>query len=209
MGGSSAKLAGETARMNQELAQKEFGFSKTALDAGLKYAGAQYRGGGMRQDRKFQALLTDAGEAQATPVGGVGNLAGLSQRESDMAAGRALGFSSVGQQKALSAVDEINRLRTVLSSQGLKTTNLGSEASGDSIRALSLMAPHPTLSTALGAAAAGASIYGGVQQGLANRPQSTTIAPIADVSGTYGSAAGIASPTQSFFDTQNSSYATG
>jgi len=179
VGGSQAALAGETARQTQELSNREFLMSRDALKSGLDYAGSQYKAGGIDQSGKFQALLTDTAETNASaPLGSVGNLGGVASRESDLAAARAIGFTGVGQGKVLSAVDEINKLRSVLSSQGLKTTGLGSEGFGTANQALSLLPAHPALSTGLGIAAGAASVYGALNKPTSPGPQSTTIAPL-------------------------------
>lgn len=156
MGGQYGAIA-ETEQLNQEMEQSLYGISKPALAAGTSYLTGTYARGGYDQSAKYQAQQTMAGES---PQGGSiysGNLG--------TAAGqRASTFAGIGGAKIAAGVDEMNKIRAMLGQQGLKTTNLAQEAGGLSLSAIPQMAKNPTLSTILGIGAAGASIYGGVQQ---------------------------------------------
>jgi hypothetical protein len=171
MGGSTNKLAEATTQQDLKLMQDEFALSKGALSAGTDYLTTEYKAGGTDLlDPKFRAMRTDALEASAGSTGNMGDVGAMLQA-------RALGQSGVANQRLTAGLDEINKLRGLLSSHGLQTTGLGQQGQGESLEALSLMPKHPALSTGLGIAAAGAGIYGGLKDKTG--PQTTTIAPIA------------------------------
>jgi len=177
------------AQIQESLQLGEYGISKQGLEAGLGYAGKELAIGGYPQAGKYSLMTGDVLNASAKPLGDVGtNLGGVGARTGDILAMRAAGQGGVGQQKVLSAVDEINKLRSTLSSNGLKTTGLGAEAGSLSNQALSQEAKNPTLSTALGAASGAASIYGALSQPSAK--PSPTGAQTTLQSGETGSAGG-------------------
>ena len=183
MGGSQAAAADAAMRQDQELMQKEFDLSQTGLTSAFAYGGQAYKSGGFDQSAKYSAMLDQTIDRGGMPVAG-GSLAGMGTNTADMEAARALGISGVGQGKILSAVDEMNKLRSLLSSNGLKTTGLGAEAGATSNYALGLMPKEsPGLSAGLGLAAAGAGIYGGLSKPGA--PDTSGIKPVSAFTGSF------------------------
>lgn len=187
MGGSTNKMAEATTQQDVALARNEFNLSSGALSAGTDYLTKEYKAGGTDLlNPKFRAMQTDALEAGAQGTGNMGDVGALLQA-------KALGQSGVANQRLTAGLDEINKLRGLLSSHGLQTTGLGQAGQQESLEALSLMPKHPALSTGLGVAAAGAGIYGGLKNAgePGSRPDVTSVVPI----GGYGASSGIASPT--------------
>lgn len=186
MGSSTNKLAEATTQQDIALAGKEFAIGDQALKAGTNYLTTEYNSGGTSiLDPKFRAMGTDALEASGASTGNMADVGSILQA-------RALGQSGVANQRLTAGLDEINKLRGLLSSHGLQTTGLGIAGQGESLQALSLMPKNPTLSavnTGLGAAAA---VYGGLKQPGApgGTPQTQTIAPLSGSS--FGAASGIA-----------------
>lgn len=156
MGGSYA-AAGEASAINKSLEESLYLTARPALEAGTNYLTGAYNQGGFDQSAKYQGKLTNAAEGSlggSIFSGNLGTAAGQ----------RANTFAGIGGAKIASGIDEMNKLRSLLAQKGLRTTNLAQEAGSLSVSAIPQMAQNPTLSAILGVGAAGASIYGGLQQ---------------------------------------------
>jgi hypothetical protein len=163
MGGRDAE-AERAAQINQGLSREQFQLGYQGAKAGLDYERGEYAGQTMDQTGKWEAKMTDVLEGAALTRGGGSDIrsqiTGLEKADSAMALGR----SGVEQEKMASGLDEINRIRSVLSGHGLQATNLASQSGALQSQAISEMAPNPTMSTILAAAAGGSAIYGAYQQ---------------------------------------------
>lgn len=188
MGNSTNQLAEATTQQDIALAGKEFALGNEALTSGTKYLTTEYNAGGTSiLDPKFRAMGTDALEASGASTGNMQDVGSILQA-------RALGQSGVANQKLTAGLDEINKLRGLLSSHGLQTTGLGVAGQGESLQALSLMPKNPTLSAVNAGLGGAAAVYGGLNKPGApgGAPQTQTIAPISQSS--FGAASGIADP---------------
>lgn len=142
----AAKSAFET---NQNLSNQQFELGKGALSGGLSYLTNAYKGGGYDQSSKYSAMqsLTMDETARANP------------------AARAQALAGVTAQKVTSGLDEMNKLRSMLSGQGLQTTNLAEQAAGQSVSALSGMYNgNRTAETIKGVGALASAGYGAGKQ---------------------------------------------
>jgi hypothetical protein len=80
-------------------------------------------------------------------------------------AARAQALAGVTAQKVTSGLDEMNKLRSMLSGQGLQTTNLAEQAAGQSTSALGGMySGNQTAEIIKGVGALGAAGYGAGKQ---------------------------------------------
>ena len=179
MGGSTGPDPKETASQFARLSTRLGDIGLSASKAGTAYESALYKMGGADLGPKYEALGTDVFEATAgRPIGGsFAEQAGGGI--SDRGLATAVGQSGVATQKALSGVDEINKIRSVLSSQGLKTTALGAEASGATAAALSMVPQHAERSAIFAGLGLGSSIYGAFNQPTGGTPPSSSAASLA------------------------------
>jgi len=152
----------EAQSLYSSLAKRSYALGRPALEGAMtSLTGAP---GGIDQTAKFSGLQTDVLES-ARP--------GQDQGSSDIfsSIGRlgqatAIGESSAAQQKVLSGVDEINKIRSMLGSQGLRTTALGVTAAQTGVEALAQVPRHQTESAVFAGLGLGAAAYGA----YANRP---------------------------------------
>lgn len=175
MGNDANQLASETTQQAMELERRQYNLGASALGAGTDYLTRTYKAGGTSiLDPKFNAMRTDALEASGAATGSMGDVGSILQA-------RALGQSGVANQRLTAGLDEMNKLRSLLSSHGLQTTNLGAAGQGESLAALSLMPKNPTLSGVLAGGAGAAAVYGGLKQAgqPGQGPSLTSIAPTA------------------------------
>lgn len=156
-GGNKQNALEVAGRLNMQMENEMYGLSKPALQAGTDYLTGAYGQGGFDQSAKYGAMQT---QALDTRLGG-----NIMQGNLGQAAGnRASALSGIGGQRLAAGVDEMNKLRSMLAQKGLRTTNLAQEAGAQSVQAISQMGQgNQTLSTILGVGAAGASVYGGIQ----------------------------------------------
>lgn len=140
----------EAQQLYSTLARQEYNLGVPALTGASKYLQGEYSIGGYDQSDKYSALSTDVLEKSMLGGGDV----------SSRGQATAIGESSIATQKIMSGVDEINKVRSMLGSQGLKTTALGVEAAQTGVQALSQVPRGTTMSEILAGAGAASAIYG-------------------------------------------------
>lgn len=150
MSGDQTVASRQAFEQNSALSNETFGLGKGAIESGTSYLTNAYKTGGYDQSAKYSALQSMAMDKTA---GG------------DPAA-RAQALAGVTSAKLSSGLDEMNSIRSMLSGQGLQTTNFAEQAAGQSVSALSGMYNgNQTGETIKGVGALGSSIYGAGKQG--------------------------------------------
>jgi hypothetical protein len=150
VGSDQSEAADEAFALNTKLSDQQYSLGKGALQGGLSYLTDAYKGGGYDQSAKFSAMqgLTMDKMAGANP------------------AARAQALAGVTNQKITAGMDEMNKIRSMLAGQGLKTTGLAEQAAGQSASAIGGMyGGNKTEDIIKGVGAVGSSIYGAGQQG--------------------------------------------
>lgn len=164
MGSDQGDAAHLATVQNMAMSDTLYGFGSQGLKSGLSYLGsARAMGGTLDQTQKYDAIRSNFMSSTAGMNGSFLDPQGMG----DALSGRASGLSGVGSEQIGGAVDEMNKIRSLLAGQGLKTTGLAASAGGLETDALRYMNPgNATGSLIKGAAGAGAAIYGaGNQQG--------------------------------------------
>jgi hypothetical protein len=150
MSGDQSLAAQSAFTQTSLLSDETYGLGKGALEGGLSYLTRAVKGGGYDQSAKYSALQSLA----------------MDQTASGDPAARAQALSGVTSAKLTSGLDEMNKLRSMLSGQGLQTTNFAEQAANQSVSAIGGMYNgNQTAELIKGLGAAGASIYGAGQTG--------------------------------------------
>ena len=159
--GSSNAAASEASRISSQLGQEEFALGKTALGAGMDYASAEYGGKNIDLGPAYQARATDVLEGSMSGAIDSSSLQGMVMSVGTKAQTGAVGGTGVANQRIMAGLDEVNKVRSTLAGNGLKTTGLGVTAAGVSNQALANIPQYnKNLQTAIGVAGAGAAAYG-------------------------------------------------
>ena len=164
MGGSDqAGAAQQTTLQDLNLSNQLYGIAGPALSSATGYLTKAYgMGGTLDTSSKYNAMRSNFMDQTANLTGSFMDPTAMGNQLS----GRAAGLSGIGVEQAGSAVDEMNKIRSLLSGQGLKTTQMAGAASGLETEALGYMYPgNKTADIIKGAGALGSAIYGGGQQG--------------------------------------------
>lgn len=162
-GGSQERAAREATHQNLALSNELYGIAKPALTGAMGYLTDAYgRGSTLDTDPKYAAMRTNFMDATGSLSGSFLDPKALGMSLS----GRATGLSGIGAEQIGGAVDEMNKIRSLLAGQGLKTTGMAASAGGLETDALRYMyAGDDRASIIKGVAGAGAGIYGAGKQG--------------------------------------------
>jgi hypothetical protein len=148
--GDQSVAADQAFAQNSALSDQTYKLGSEAMGGGLSYLTNSYKTGGYDQSAKYSAMQSQAMDKTA---GGP-------------AAARAQALAGVTAQKVTSGLDEMSKIRSMLSGQGLQTTGLAEQAAGQSVSALNGMYQgNQALETVKGVGALGSSIYGAGKQG--------------------------------------------
>lgn len=164
MGSDQGAAAQQATAQNLDLSNQLYGIGSRGLSSAMGYLGtARGAGGTLDQTQKYDAMRSNFMSSTAGMNGSFLDPKGMG----DALSGRASGLSGIGSEQIGGAVDEMNKIRSLLAGQGLKTTGLAASAGGLEADALRYMnSGNATGSLIKGAAGAGAAIYGaGNQQG--------------------------------------------
>src|SRR5574343_1987950 len=107
MSSDQSVAAHEAFDQNQMLSDQMFGLGRGALSSGLSYLTNAATTGGYDQSQKYSALQSMT----------------MDQTAGGDPAARAQALSGVTASKLTSGLDEMNKIRSMLSGQGLQTTN--------------------------------------------------------------------------------------
>ena len=178
-----------TPTMLSELSDQQYRLGSSALLGATKYLTGELGGAQIDQTSKYQGMATDVLEQAATNKGsGDTSFLGQTQDIGAQSAARAMGLSSVTNTKINAGLDEINKIRSTLGSQGIKTAGLAVGAAGQSVAAYGLLPKENPLVSGLaglaGAASAGYGAYQNQQATKAGGPNYQQNAPVA--SSAYG-----------------------
>jgi len=160
--GDQAQKAAATTKQNLDLSNQLFDIGSGGLSGAMGYlTQARAQGGTLDTSQKYDAMRANFLDTNAGLEGSFlqPKLMG------DVMSGKASGLSGIGAEQIGGAVDEMNKIRSLLAGQGLKTTSLAASAGGLEADALRFMNPgNQTASMVKGGAGLAAGIYGGGQQ---------------------------------------------
>src|ERR1700690_103941 len=164
MGSDQSEAAAKASWQDISLSNQLYGIAAPALSSSMGYLTKAY-GAGQTLDtsNKYAAertMFMDQGAQQ--PMGPFLDPKALGASLS----GKAAGLAGIGTEQIGGAVDEMNKIRTLLAGQGMKTTQMAGAASGLESEALRYMYPgNKTGDIITGGLGAGAALYGAGQQG--------------------------------------------
>jgi hypothetical protein len=150
MSGAQGEAAQAAYTQQHQLSEQSYGLGSSALQGGLSYLTNAYGSGGYDQSGKYGAMQSMT----------------MDQTAGGNASARAQALSGVTAQKVTSGLDEMSKLRSMMSGQGLQTTGLAEQAGQQSSSALrGMYQGNQTVNTVEGIGALGAGIYGAGKQG--------------------------------------------
>jgi hypothetical protein len=163
MSDDQSTAAQQATTQNLNLSNQLYGIAAPALSSSMSYLTQAYGKGQMLDStRKYQAETTNFLDQSAGQNGSFLDPKGMG----DALSGRAAGLSGIGTEQIGGAVDEMNKIRSLLAGQGMNTTNMAGAAGGLETSALKYMNQgNQTGSIIKGAAGAGAAIYGAGNSG--------------------------------------------
>ena len=164
MGSDQSLAAAKASAQDISLSNQLYGIAAPALSSSMGYLTSAYgKGSTLDTSNKYAAERTMFMDQNAGNMGSFLDPKGLGASFS----GRAAGLSGIGSEQIGSAVDEMNKIRSLLAGQGMKTTQMAGAASGLESEALRYMYPgNKTGDIIQGALGAGAALYGaGTQAG--------------------------------------------
>ncbi len=162
MGSDQSAAADQAANQDISLSNQLYGIAAPALSSSMGYLTSAYgKGQTLDTGNKYAAERTmfmdkSAGQNGSFLDGGLGQ----------SLSGKASGLSGIGTEQIGGAVDEMNKIRSLLAGQGMKTTQMAGAASGLESSALGYMyGGNKTGDMITGGLGAGAALYGAGQQG--------------------------------------------
>ena len=159
MGSDQSLAAAQASAQDISLSNQLYGIAAPALSSSMGYLTSAYgKGSTLDTSNKYAAERTMFMDQNAGNMGSFLDPKGLGASLS----GRAAGLSGIGSEQIGSAVDEMNKIRSLLAGQGMKTTQMAGAASGLESEALRYMYPSSApLDYAMGGIGLAAGIYGG------------------------------------------------
>ena len=162
MGSDQSAAADQAANQDISLSNQLYGIAAPALSSSMGYLTSAYgKGQTLDTGNKYAAERTmfmdkSAGQNGSFLDGGLGQ----------SLSGKAAGLAGIGTEQIGGAVDEMNKIRSLLAGQGMKTTQMAGAASGLESSALGYMyGGNKTGDIITGGLGAGAALYGAGQQG--------------------------------------------
>jgi len=162
VGSDQSAAADQAANQDISLSNQLYGIAAPALSSSMGYLTSAYgKGQTLDTGNKYAAERTmfmdkSAGQNGSFLDGGLGQ----------SLSGKAAGLAGIGTEQIGGAVDEMNKIRSLLAGQGMKTTQMAGAASGLESSALGYMyGGNKTGDIITGGLGAGAALYGAGQQG--------------------------------------------